>query len=627
MKPLVSGALLKEQFRRFWPILFLTALGYGLFLILPIYVHSGGRDLYRSAEVMLDILSMRRPFLLFATAALPFGIAMLLFSPLFDRRAAEGFYRLTDTKGQLFWSNALTGLLLILIPLLLLSALMLIPVRFPGVIAGYEPLTYPTDLFSRALTRDSVINTIPVVAAFFLRAAVSMLFYFALFLLAVSVAGSGWIAALLCLILPFVPMLLSRFGTLVASVYVFGFDSSGIPPIAEVLDYANPLTWLVQTILGGLAYVFGVAGVPAPAPDPILSFTNPLTWGWNWGAESQALYFGVYAVSTVVLFGLACFAFTLRKAERAGELVAFRPLRYILIFLLSVAGMVAMGRYFQTLVSGRWFLYYGFALGFVLLFLIAQMVFERSFRIRHTLKWLMPMAGIAGALYGLMLLATLFGARFYTQYVPEEARVSGVFISSEARWETGDSFASDRETIRGVIALHAQITDTEDSRRADMRTAFWQSISGGGRQFADLGGEYFFLTYRLQNGDHIYRRYALPGDFIEALSPDLRALIGTGTEETPLPYPVFGNPDVVESVWLRFYLPGEDPFAVPVDDPAQIIALFNALRRDMTADSGEGEPMLVVRINVGEAYTEAYATPEFTLVYISHTMAWLMQQM
>ena len=57
------------------------------------------------------------------------------------------------------------------------------------------------------------------------------------------------------------------------------------------------------------------------------------------------------------------------------------------------------------------------------------------------------------------------------------------------------------------------IRDDRSGHRSDMRDAHWESITGSGIQFANNGGEYLYITYLLNNGDRVYRRYALPSAF------------------------------------------------------------------------------------------------------------------
>jgi hypothetical protein len=544
MNKVVKSAFFREQMKRSWPLILLTLIGFTFFVIFPIYIHGGGRDVYISAKVMIEVLAMEHPFMIITSILLPFVVAMILFSPIFGKKSATTAYQMAGGKDTLFWSNFLAGIVLILVPLLIASLLLLIPVRFPTSFNGLEALTYPADLFTGGLSGNQIINTLPVIMAFFARIAVTALFYFMMIILMVSISGSRMVAGVLSLIVPFIPNGLERFVTLVQTVYVFGYDRRGLPPMEEVLGYANPLRWFGQTFVEGVAYVIGVANVARPTPDRIMTFTNPITWAFNWGRETQGLYFLVYLVITIGLLILAYLAFINRRIEGRGELIVFPWVRGLIIFLISVTAMIATGRFLMDLVTGRWFLYYGFVLGFVIAFCIALMIFERSFNILHKLKLLMPAMGVTVILYGIMLLVTTFALHPFTHYVPDVDRVAGVYVSTEERFSRGQEFITDDEVIQEVIHLHELILDirydlsrdeyrdlsssdrrdVREERRdhnRNMREVFWESISGGGGTFRDGGGKYLFITYELTNGDRIYRRYVMSGSFLEAVAVGL----------------------------------------------------------------------------------------------------------
>ena len=495
---MISTALLKEQLKRTWPFMLLTTLAYVLMFILPIYLQAGGVDNFARAQGMLELLSMQNPFMLAATILIPFGIVMLSFSNLFSVQKAAAYFAFTDSKGQLFWTKVLNGLILIVVPLLILSALMFIRVRFPADSYGLE---YASELFARGISPGNIITTFPVIGAFFLRVTMTSIFYFALFLLASSVSGNRVIATGVAALLSIAPMLIHQ---LIIQIGVF--------------------------------YVRGFYPVDVTSTETIVSYVHPLAWAWNWGEASQAAHFFIYFGIAVAMLALACIFFTSRKVERAGDTVVFRPLKGALIFILSIAGMIALGGYLSSVLVGRWFLYYGFVIGFALIFCVANMIFGQSFNIVKKIKWIMPMIGVVAVLYGAMLLITSFGMRGYTHYVPAETRVAGVYVSVEGRPESIDDFDRDQDAIAETISLHERILDIhyDISRRefrdlsrdersdirddrsdhnSDMRDAHWESITGGGIQFANNGGEHLYITYLLNNGDRVYRRYALPGAF------------------------------------------------------------------------------------------------------------------
>ena len=529
---MISTALLKEQLKRTWPFMLISILAYVLLFILPIYLQAGGVNNFARARGMLELLSMQNPFMLAATVLIPFGIVMLSFSNLFSVQKAAAYFVFTDSKGQLFWTKVINGLILMVVPLLILSALMFIRVRYPS--AGYG-LEYAAELFARGISPGNIITTFPVIAAFFLRVTMTSIFYFALFLLAASVSGNRAIATGIAALLAVAPMLIHRL--------------------------------IIQI---GLFYVRGYYPVDVLRTETIVSYVHPLAWAWNWGEASQAAHFFIYFGIAVAMLAIACLCFTNRKVERAGETVVFRPLKSALVFVLSIAGMIALGGYLSSVLVGRWFLYYGFVLGFALIFCVAQMKFGGSFNIVKKIKWIMPMIGVVAVLYGGMLLVTSFGMRGYTHYVPAETRVTGVYVSIEGRPESADDFDRDQESVAGTISLHERIldihydisrrafrdlsrderSDIRDDRRdhrSDMRDAHWESITGGGIQFSNNNGEHLYITYLLNNGDRVYRRYALPSAFfaqwVLGLDPvDDWAMPEALPEDTSMPTPAQPTP-------------------------------------------------------------------------------------
>ena len=540
MNRVISGAILKEQLKRLWPLMLFCMLGYFLFVIIPIYIHEGGRDAYLSAEAMLEVLSMRNPTMLLATVLVPFGVVFALFSYLFNEKPESGFAKLSGSKNQLFWTNTFAGIILIIVPLIALCGLLMIDVRFPAVFGDYGPLFYPADMFSQELAADSLINTPPVIAIFFARLVVSFMFFFTLFLAVVSICGNGVFAAILCAALPFVPTLFYRIGKTIPSIYVFGYDSLGAPLPADLWSYMNPVAWIWESSVNAIAYIFRLAEVAAPYPTAVMTFTNPLTWFLNWGRESQWLYFIVYIATILTFIIIANLCIMLRKPERAGEVIVFRALKYLFVFMISVLGMFAMGGFLINFLTGRWFLYYGFALGFVLSFIIALMIVEKSFRIRGKIKWLLPSIGTAAVLYGIMLLITSFALRPYTHHVPQPHTVAGIHLGVGERWTPGTPFVTDPEYILLMTEVHSRIIDIRsdltrqeirdmdsDSRRdvreqqrnhrRNIHDAHWQSLSGEGRLFYEEGGVHLYFVYRLNNGTLIFRRYALSAELLSNL--------------------------------------------------------------------------------------------------------------
>ena len=626
---IISTSLFIEQLKRFWPMMLLCLVAYLLFVTMPIY--SSG-DSYVAANAMIELLSMGNALLLTATILIPFATVMMLFSYLFDPQGTNflGFGENLN-KSRMFCTNVLTGLVLMIIPILFMCLLLFIWVHYPD--------------------SGDVINTVSVVIAFAIRLIISYIFYFAIFLLAICLSGTRLMAALLALVLPLIPTIFYRFIRLIPAIYVFGYDSPSAPLPADILNYSNPIAWFWESIIIGIVYVFGLANIERSAPDLVLGMTNPLVWHWFWDNRSIAFVL-IYIFITLLTFVGGYFCFIKRRAEQNGEPLVFTPFRHVLLFLASVTGMISMGGFFLNITGNRWFMYYGFVLGLAFGFCVTQMIFERSFNILHRIRWIIPSALAAGIIYGIVIVITSFGMRFYTHSVPGLHEVAGVFVGT-SRWENGMAFVGDDESLTQAITLHRYILDNQ----SEVRQVFWQSLNDD--------GEHLFFAYRLTNGSMIFRRYPVTEDFIvrsgadyfmtfdftSPPQPDLAYALPESpetieaSETTELPEyeatdltpsgslpsaPVVDNPDMIDFIHLRFVgLPGNEEFTI--SEPSQVELLIGALNRDYEADllrqqeNGEygdsQDYMVEVYIGIKDYYREIYSNVRFNLVQIDYTIA------
>ncbi|MCL2531356.1 MAG: hypothetical protein FWE40_04265 [Oscillospiraceae bacterium] len=553
---MISSALMKEQLKRFWPFMLFSALAYTLFVALPVLVQ-------HMTPAIADLFAMRNTNMLALTVAVPFVITLLLFSFLFKPRATEAFYAFTSSKNQLFWTNAAAGFVLIAVPLALSSLLLLVD------------------------------GTFAATSAFFLRVLVSQVFMYALFLFGASLSGNWVVTTFIAGLLTAAPLLLHRLGLLIGEFYVTGYA-----PV-------NPMQ-----------------------PMTLLSYFNPLAWQFNWNRLAQPIYYLIYLGIALVLLGLASTCFAARKIEKAENTIVFSTFKNVMIFLLSIVGMIAMGGLMINLFTGRWFLYYGFVLGFAIAFCVLQIIFEKNFNIKNKVKQIMPLAGVIAVLYGIMLLVTMFGMRGFVQYVPNQARIAYAYVN-EKRVEVAEAVEI-HEIILDAIDTRSDLTrdqrrdmsgserrDHNSDRRdvrSDMRDTHWQAITGGGRQFEEDGGQWLTITYVMQNGDRMYRRYALSVDFM--LSSGIAELLAD--EDALTPYEALANPGDITAINLRFG--GEFPIEFTLDNAEEIAALATVLRQDIADDAASGYEV-IVRMDIA-----GYGAVNFVHAIGAH-MGAMMEQM
>jgi len=650
---MLSFALLIEQFKRFGPMMVLSLIVYLLFIVMPIY---NTTDPYQAAAAMIEVLSMRNPIMLVATIVVPFATVAMLFSYLFDDKMAVGVIGLADSKNQMFWTNIVAAFIIMFIPIVLSCLALFVGVEYPGNVP------FIAEVFPYEIAVGERINSLSAILAFGIRLMLFFGFYFSVFLLAFSLSGNRLMAGILSLAFPFVPTMFYRAFRLISVLYVVGYDSPNAPMPSEIAAYSNPIGWVWESASNAFVYIFGHPTIIAAPINPtdVTSFANPITWYWNWGNEQQSTHLFAYVVSLLMIFVVAYIFVIVRKAERVGESIVFKPIKHIVLFFASATGMIALGGFLVDMASGRWFVYYGLILGFILSFCIALMVYERSFNIFSSAKLITPHAITMLLIYGAVQFVTIIVMTTYVSYIPRADEVSGIFTSSEERWEEGMPFVYDRGHINYVVSTHAQMLGRHHTWQQRfrhlqrMQAVTWQSIVSDGRHFDEEGGIYLFIAYQMANGDIVYRRYAILDDEVnietpapaslEAESPIEEPLYEEDIEETPydeyepevielepMPAPVAEAPHLVEYIRLRFLdipMPGGDMLEFVVLDPARIELLTMIVHQNLEADrvmrSGQAY-QLEVYFKVRDEYSDIYENVSIFLVQSDNIFEFMLE--
>jgi len=510
MKAPISTVLLREQLIRFWPLALLSLMFYLLVVVMPIG-HFGFDESYimninvmnRIVTDMMDLLAMRNIFMNFATVVIPFVTAMCVFSYAFSRKAAIAFHSFPINKSQLFITHIVAGLILMLVPLFLLCLVLLMPPIqvLPGFYVHgqwvHNIKWYRVTLFPNGLIFGDTINTFPIVAGFFMRSVVSYVFYFILFTLAISVSGNRIIAILLSGVIPFIPVGFYGLGRTVIENYVLGFPSRLRPfeSLYFVMYYTNPTSW---------QHFFHYRTHIGSSITPLAQPLHP--------------YFISYILIGLAMLVIAYLCFHKRRQEKIGDSIVFLPLKKILIFLVSMGGMIVIGTVltFATQ-SGRIGLYIGYVIGFAISFFIAQMFAETSLQVWSKIRLLPVFGGIMLGLYLLMFGITHIGLRSYINYVPQRENISGVLLDT---WNgipldiPTDLFVTDQQSIDIVVEFHERILADQEVNR--MR---WRYIGGSLLYFSGghLPGRQVspqFIAYRMDDGRIVRRFYLVPVEWL-----------------------------------------------------------------------------------------------------------------
>ena len=525
MKSLINPALLKEQLKRYWPIAAAAMLAYMLLIIWPIYIST---DIHpsniRTAHQMKSLLMGGNLSFMFATILVPLCMALTLFSYPYKTALATAFHSFPVSKKQLFFTHGFAGFLLMLVPLVILSLVMLIPVRQAGE-AGAVVYHWMYISFERTATIGipvgQSVNPPGLVVGFFFRGLLGFMFNFALFTLAASVAGNRFVAGLAAFAFAILPVALVGLGQTIASLYVFGFGHLSRGAVLSAGVFTQPALWAS----GGETHF---------PPD-----------GLNVAAMTIS-----YFVIMLAAFGLAYMAFGARRLERAGEPVVFTPVKRVLVFLFAMSGMVLFGSFVFSSVGLRVGLYVGFVAGFIIAYFAAQMVAERTFRVGHKAKYLLTYGAIALGLYVLVLLVTGVGLRGYERRIPQPQDIVGVHIDGSLTWIYQmrdrdawlDAFIDDPTTIARTLEIHRDILDQRRDITRLMRNP---------RQQDPWYLGLFTVDYMLAGGRVMSRTYFIPREMFSDL--DIHGLRGSFPVRLAR-YAALRNPEDIQFIEVAFAL-------------------------------------------------------------------------
>ena len=554
MKSLINTALLAEQLKRFWLIGAAFILIYLLIGILPLYSADPRDAWFIQARNLINLLSMQHPLPILVMLLAPFCAVMAFYPYHFASNAAGAFYTFPVNKRQLFWTNAAASLILMLGPLLLFCLFLLIPIFHHEAINQdtWRVIYFPPAIFPREVPVGAVINTIPVIAAFFARIAVGIIFYFAVFLLAVSVSGTRLISILLCGAFLILPVSVHFLADVIGLLYVFGHDGLQNTRIANTFVYTNPVMW--GYLIDGRSIVGGI--------NRIIRGMSPSHTGlWP--------YFLVYIGITAVLTVIAYVCSHKRKPERAGDSVVFVVLKNVCVFALAMAGMIVMGAFLAMMFHSRAALYFGFILGFALAYFIAQMIAEKTFNISHKVKGLIPFGAVMAGLYVLMLLITTYGLSFYVNRLPRASEVSAVSLSHSFAWR-GTDYTQDPQAIAQTLEVHRQILEN----RRYLRRVFWQANFGHWQNTQTVP-----IFYIFHDGTVMQRRYILSFDFMVSSGLDelMRSPAMILAE-----IPAFRQPELIERIDITIWDDGSrsGEIVTYAAGQAEVISLLAAVKED-----------------------------------------------
>ncbi len=382
----ISLPLIRENFRRFWAIPAISFLIYFLSGIFPILIS------YSKINIVASYINMSltnlQPFYMAAHLMMPVLTAVVLFRYLQSASSATMMHSLPFSRYKLYNSNLISGLLMVVTPILLNGLIMLAIAKPAFNIQGMESsiLAGAADTFTRGAILDWMWQSILIVLVIY---AISV---FAGLVTANPIMHFATALGFNFLIPALYAVFVFYFGS-----YLYGFNTSG--------------DWSATAL----------------SISPFLETFNLNNIGENFPPLHQ-LY---YVANALILFVLSSFLYSKRKLEKAGESLAFEFMVPIICYLVAFFGMTLLGVWFQSLnQDSQFYTYAGYAAGAFIFFIIGRMIVMKTPRV-FNLKGLKSFA-----IYS--LIAVIFFVGLAYDFTGFEKRVPAVDKISTASLE--DSF-------------------------------------------------------------------------------------------------------------------------------------------------------------------------------------------
>lgn len=479
-----NKTIFKKNLTRFWPF----AVIYGVYLMmvhpmvtyLEISNHAQRYSETQPWQIVGDhFIDMTEPVSVFFAAIV---IAIAVFSYLYQSRSANMIHAFPVTRTELFVTNYLSGLALMVIPQLLAA------------------------LATNLVIIGKANSMIWAVWAWFGITLGETIFFYSFASFIVMFTGQLLAAGLFYMIWNFLYVATVALINVVGDLMIYGLNGQLISKIRHPLFPVAYLLGNVGFYVDGSANIYHVQGI------------------------SSLL---IYAGAGLIFAALAWYIYQKRRIECAGD---FLSMKWTMpVFRWGTAIIVgAAGALCWTYLSGEYTSQNRMVTKFVIflvlcaavMFFVAEMFIEKSFRVLKKRIAVECVTCVAVLIVGVSLLQfDVFGIE---SYVPQTEEIQHV-----ALWGNGNVNFEDASDVEKVRALHKLIIDHRKDQKAQMQNGVMEQTA----VFDDAGemvleenayySDYITITYTLKNGKNVSRYYRIVTNdvsFMELLTAQCEAL-------------------------------------------------------------------------------------------------------
>lgn len=463
----ISTPVLKQNFRKMWMLVLLAFLAYFMtscFFILANYSNLQNSE---AATYLSDLISHHNLYIVVLDFFFPLLCAVFVFRYLHNSSAVTIIHELPLTRKGLFFTNALSGWIMAILPALL-NGILLLCISKPlkvlsdefNISAAYDSMPQVINIFSRSYLFGWLWQTLLLITLVYIIA-----------VLAGMITGNSLMHFLIGGLLNVLPTGFLMCIELYMGTFLYGYQTDGQSDL----------------LIAGMSPFGGI----------IFHHSNLPLW-----------LAAVYLVLGILLLFLSCFLYEKRELEKTGQSLVFKWLDPVLCIAVTFLGMTGVGYLMNQLAvpssSANATVYACFLLGSVLTFLITKLMVKKSLYIFNlsTLKHFAVYCIVAIVLVG----SSIFDWTGFETKVPETADVKtasfgfGALHEDYGRFSSqyfqGDVYAepafSSEEAIRAVTDIHRDLITHRLRNDLDLATEFV---------------EMYELSYGLKNGRELNRQY------------------------------------------------------------------------------------------------------------------------
>ncbi|KAA0545323.1 hypothetical protein FZW96_18290 [Bacillus sp. BGMRC 2118] len=203
----------------------------------------------------------------------------------------------------------------------------------------------------------------------------------------------------------------------------------------------------------------------------------------------------VYIALTIILAIVSLFIYKARKLEVVTNPIAFHFLKPVFKYGVTFFSMLMGGFYFSVTTSSFGWSIFGYIIGALVGFIIAEMILQKTWRIIGSLK-IKGLIGYAIVTSALLLFIEMDVIGFESR-IPQKSDIERVYFSDTDQYYFSDDngptqYFTQEDNINNIVSLHEKLIQDKQPEYMNERS------------------NRAFFAYELKNGRKVIREYTVP---------------------------------------------------------------------------------------------------------------------